>query len=70
MVPGEDGIILRGQGWVAAGPGMVIKHSGATSARPIPDLPGELYLDTTLGILAIYGGPKTGWLNACTGASA
>ena len=68
-VPGEDAQILRGQGWVAAGPGTSIRHTGPTTARPTPDLAGEGYIDTTLNILAIYAGPKTGWLNAATGAS-
>jgi hypothetical protein len=70
-VPGEDAQILRGRGWIAAGPGMTLKHVGATSARPVtPDFLGEGYLDTSLGILVLWGGPKTQWLNACTGASA
>jgi hypothetical protein len=69
-VVGEDAAILRNVGWIGAGPGTRITHSGPTTARPTPDLPGEGYVDTTVNAIVIWGGPKTGWLNAATGASA
>jgi hypothetical protein len=71
-VVGEDATLLRGQGWVAAGPGTPIKHTGPTTSRPTAPtvMMGEVYIDTTENIAVIYGGPKTAWMNVATGASA
>jgi hypothetical protein len=69
-VVGEDANILRSQGWIAAGPGTRIVHSGATTARPTHPDSGEAFVDTTVNAIVIWGGPVTGWRNPATGASA
>jgi hypothetical protein len=68
-VVGDDAIILRNAGWVSAS-GAAIIGSGPTSVRPSNPIIGQAYNDTTIGAIVIYGGPKTGWLNHSTGASA
>jgi len=69
LVPEEDANLLRSQGWVAAGPGAVVKRAGPTSTRPATPFVGEIQIDTTENLAVIYAGPKTGWLNVATGAS-
>jgi hypothetical protein len=66
-VPGEDALMLRSQGWVGAAHALII-GTGPTSARPKYLFQGQAYMDTTLGRIVLYGGPKTGWLNYFTGA--
>jgi hypothetical protein len=68
-VNGDDCYILRGQNWVGLGPGSAHWSSGATSTRPTTPSVGHVHVDTTLNIVAIYGGTKTAWMNAATGAS-
>jgi hypothetical protein len=75
-VVGEDAEIMRTQGWVGV-QNAKMKYSGPTTNRPgspgaVDSIiyQGQAYLDTTVNAVVIYGGPKTGWLNAATGASA
>jgi hypothetical protein len=73
-VPGEDANILCSSGWVSssfqrAGANGVAA-AGTTAQRPTRGiLPGQVYQDTTVGALIVWGGPKTGWLHHQTGAS-
>jgi hypothetical protein len=70
-VPGEDAILLKGQGWVGAHNALIL-GPGPTSSRPVAGLAlkGQGYMDTTIDAVVVYGGPVTGWLNPFTGASA
>jgi len=68
-VVGDDAIILRNAGWISANTAAII-GAGPTSGRPTNALIGQAYNDTSIGALVLYGGPKTGWLNPSTGASA
>jgi hypothetical protein len=65
-VPEFDAEIMRTQGWVKTHAGT----AGTTSGRPTNAGVNQFYLDTTLGAQIVYLGPKAGWVNAATGASA
>jgi hypothetical protein len=73
-VPGEDASILCSSGWVSAaftrlGANGLIA-TGTTAQRPVRGMArGATYMDTTLGIIIVWGGNTTGWLNSATGAS-
>jgi hypothetical protein len=71
VVPGEDAQMLRSQGWVGT-QASKINGSGPMTARPTQVdglMQGRLFFDTTVGTIVVWGGPKTGWLNAGTGLS-
>lgn len=68
-VAGEDAQLLRCQGWVGAKNAQMLGE-GPTSGRPVYVLQGQTYLDATVGALLVFGGPRSGWLNALTGAPA
>jgi hypothetical protein len=40
---------------------------GATAARPTNPIPGELFLDTTVGAIIAYNGVRGYWINPATG---
>lgn len=67
-VVGEDARLLKAHGWVGPSNSQIV-GTGATSARP-KAYQGQVYLDTTINALIVYGGSVTGWLNSITGASA
>lgn len=70
-VPEFDLDALESVGWVET----TVTNSGGdvgpTSGRPaLVSVPvGFRYVDTTLNVVAVNAGPKTGWVNAVTGAS-
>ncbi len=71
QVPGEDAQALLSQGWVGLASRGNIRGCGPTSGRPTVAnaiKAGEVYLDTTVGIVVLYGGLRTQWLNPMTGA--
>lgn len=70
QVPDFDSLILRNAGWVATNVGNYGGSAGPTSGRPLwPAInPGFEYVDTTLNVVAVFVGPKSGWVNAVTGA--
>ena len=70
-VVGEDAFELRNAGWVGLAPGAAFQGAGTTTNRPTLQKGniGSYYIDTTLNIVIVYGGPVSGWLNAATGVS-
>ena len=74
LVEGQDANILCSSGWVSAafdrmGANGVVA-TGTTAQRPVKGmLKGQTYMDTTLGVVVVWGGATTGWLNSATGAS-
>ena len=70
-VPDFDALTLRTAGWVATNTNNSGGSSGTTANRPAyPEInPGFFYVDTSLNVLAVYVGPKSGWVNAATGVS-
>jgi hypothetical protein len=71
QVPDFDATVLRAAGWVSVNAANAGGGAGSTSNRPAyPAIyPGFQYVDTTLNVLAVYVGPKSGWVNAATGAN-
>ncbi len=73
-VPGEDANILCSSGWVSAAFNRMgangLLATGTTAQRPVHGLlKGQTYMDTTLGVVVVWGGTTTGWLHSATGAS-
>ena len=73
LAPDFDASVMESAGWVGLyGSSPAFGDTGTTAQRPsqtINPVPkGFQYADTTLSVVVVALGPKTGWANIFTGA--